>query len=1139
MPDFIHLHTHSDFSLLDGAASISSLLSKAVEYKMSHLALTDHGNMFGALKFYKDCKALGIIPIIGSEFYLAPKSRFHKAARTKDPKYSHIVLLAKNTKGYKNLLKLSSYGYTEGFYYKPRIDHELIETYSEDLVCLSACLAGEIPSLILNNRIDEAEQRALYYRDIFGNENFFLELQDHGIPEQKRVNEELISISKKSGIPLVATNDIHYTEKSDARAQDVLICIGTNKKITDGKRLKFQFPEFYFKSQEEMASLFKDVPEALKNTIKIGEMCSVDIPLTGPILPDYEVPSGYTVESYLSHLSNEGLKKRYSQITDDIRDRLNYELSVITKMGFAGYFLIVWDFIKFAKDNKIPVGPGRGSGAGSLTAYALEITDVDPLRYGLLFERFLNPERVSMPDFDIDFCFEKRSRVIDYVTNKYGKEKVGQIITFGTLKAKAAIRDVARVLDYPYAEADRIAKLIPSGPKISLAKAFELEPKLAELEKENEKNRELMDISRRLHGLARHASTHAAGIVIGKEELSKYVPLYKDPKTGSISTQFTMNFLEESGLVKMDLLGLKNLTIIDKTCKMIRDKEIDFDILKIPDNDRKTFDMLGRGESTCVFQFESQGMQGILKRAKPDKIEDLIALNALYRPGPMEHIDQFIESKNGKREIVYPFPELEPVLKETYGVIIYQEQVMQIARKVAGFTLAQADILRRAMGKKKIMVMAKQRELFLSGASKNGYSREDAERIFDLLIPFAGYGFNKSHATAYSILAYQTAYLKANYPAFFMAAYLTSEMHDTDKLAQHMTEAREMGLKILPPDINLSSIDFTVVEGNIVYGLGGIKNVGTTATKNIITEREENGLYKSLFNFLERIDLRVNNRKVLEALILAGVMDKFGENRATLFHNLDRLMEWAGKTKENKAYGQIPLFDSTQMEELSKIDLEEVEEWPRIELLRLEKQNLGFYFSGHPLDNYRELITRHTDLDLGRLEKVNGSRDYTLIGIVKNIKMIITKRGRKMAFALLEDFKGAIELVIFSDPFEQYQSFLEEDNIIAVQGHTDNSRDTDIKFIVEKITNPHKLPEKEAREVHIRLRDSLIDEKSLNHLKDFVLDKQGKCILYFHISDNFLKKEQIIRNPNLRISAQAEVLERLREYPAVVKVWKK
>ncbi len=1133
MSDFVHLHTHSDYSLLDGAVSIEKLIGKAVEEGMPALALTDHGNMFGIIRFYKEALKRGIKPIIGSEFYVASNSRLVKGGTEKSQKNNHLILLAKNERGYKNLIKLSSLSYIEGFYYKPRIDRELLEKYHDGLIAMTACLAGEIPRLIINDGYDAAFKAVEYYHELFGDGNFYLELQDHGIPEQKKVNKALIEISKKTGIPLVATNDIHYLNRDDARAQDILICIGTNKKVTEGKRLKFEHPEFYFKTEEEMRAIFGEIPEALSNTMEIMEKCNLKIPLPGPELPEYRVPEGFTREEYLKKLAREGLKERYSVVTDEMKKRLEYELSIIISMGFTGYFLIVWDFIHFAKKHGIPVGPGRGSGAGSIVAYSLRITDIDPLKYGLLFERFLNPERVSMPDFDIDFCYERRGEVIDYVTKKYGEEKVSQIITFGTLKPRAVIRDVARVLDFPYAEADSIAKLIPPGPKVKFKDALEMEPKLKEIMNKGEKYRELIEISMRLEGLSRHASTHAAGIVIGKEELTNYVPLYREAKTGTISTQYTMDYLEECGLVKMDFLGLKTLTIIQNTLVLLKKRGVNLDISKIPDDDKKTFKLLGDGKSACIFQFESSGMQGILKRTKPERIEELIALNALYRPGPMDYIDQFIESKLGRRKIEYPLPELEPILKETYGVIVYQEQVMEIARKVAGFSLGQADILRRAMGKKKKDVMAEQKGKFIEGALKNGYSKKTAERIFELLVPFAGYGFNKSHAAAYSVLAYQTAYLKANYPAEFMAANLTNTIHDTDKLSEYIKEARGMGIEILPPDINLSERYFSVHKGKIIYGLSGIKNVGTAAVEEIVSRREEVGKYKDFVHFLESVNLRVINRKILETLIFSGVFDSFGENRATLFHNLDRLLEIVSSRKESAKYGQVSLFDGVEDEGFDSVEMERIEEWPSIEKLMYEKENLGFFFSGHPLDSVKSQIERYANLELSRVEVASPNRVYTVIGILNELREIVTKNGRRMAFGKIEDYSSRVEIVIFSDQFEKARELLFDENIIAIKGRIDKTRGTP-KLIVEDIVDPADLKNGEIHSIHIKFFDSINeDDEGILDLRDFLIEKRGKYPLFLHVGNVVIRA-----SAQLSISDSDEIVESIKSYPQVEEVWK-
>lgn len=1109
---------------------------------MKHLALTDHGNMFGAIQFYKECKNNDINPIIGSEFYISPDSRLKKTSGEGKTKFHHLVLLATDETGYRNLLKLSSYGYTEGFYYKPRIDEELLAKHSKGLIASTACIAGEIPSLILGYREEEAKEKAHYYNELFGRGRFYLELQDHGIPEQKKVNTALIRLSKSTGIPLVATNDIHYLNREDAKAQDVLICIGTNKKLSDSDRLKFDNPEFYFKTAEEMEKIFYECPEALANTVAIAKMCNLSISLPGPTLPQYQIPEGYTLKSYFYEIAFKGLKERYLEITNEIKERFDYEISVIDSMNYIGYFLIVWDFIRFAKEHAIPVGPGRGSGAGSIVAYSLKITDIDPLMYNLLFERFLNPDRVSMPDFDIDFCFEKRGDVIDYVTKKYGKDKVGQIITFGSLKPKAVIRDVARVLDINYDEADRIAKLVPMGPKITLDKALSMEPKLAEIANSGEKYKELLEISKKLEGLRRHASTHAAGIVIGKTELTNYIPLYREPKTGSISTQYTMEYLEECGLVKMDFLGLKTLTVIENTFKLLKCKGIDLERSSIPNDDKNTFRLLGQGKSACIFQFESSGMQNILKKAKPEKIEDLIALNALYRPGPMEHIDQFIESKLNPGRITYPLPELKTVLKETYGVIVYQEQVMEIARIVAGFSLGQADILRRAMGKKKAKVMDQMWEKFLAGAIKKGYSKEVADRIFKLLIPFAGYGFNKSHAAAYSILAYQTAYLKANFPAEFMAANLTNEITNPEKLAEYIHEVREMGIDIQPPAINLSEKYFTVVDDKIVYGLVGVRNVGGAAVDAILACRKEEGAFRDFIDFLERVDSKTVNRKVLETLIRSGLFDHTGENRATLFANLDRFLDHAHHKKEMKLYGQASLFDGVTDEGLFEIEFDRIPEYPQKQLLDWEKEYLGFFFSGHPLDKYRKVIRIQTNLDLSRAGEAIPDRTYTIVGILKNIKEIITKNGKKMAFGLIEDFKGTIELVVFNKTFEKYRDILQNDMVIAVTGRIDLKRG-EPKFIVNDFLEikddflEECMSKAPTNAIHILLSGNVYQKEYLYKLKEFCLKKKGSCTLYLHPDSGNGKNEYIKAGSDIRVCADKEFIDKLLEFPHVAQVW--
>ena len=1136
-PDFIHLHNHTDFSLLDGAASIKKMVAKAKDLGMKHLAITDHGNMFGALHFYRECKANDINPILGCEFYVAPGSRNIKSGNDKKSRSNHLILLAKNYEGYKNLMVLASKAYTEGFYYKPRIDDELLEQYSSNLICTSSCLAGYIPRKLLDNQFEDAKTKAKFYQDIFGKNNFYLELQDHGIPEQKIVNEKMIVLSKETGIPLVATNDMHYLDKEDANAQDILICIGTNKKKHEEKRMRFSSSEFYMKSKEEMFETFKETPEALQNTVRIAESCSIKIDLPGPLLPEYEIPEEFaTPDEYLRALTQEGLVKRYPEITDEIKKRAKFELDIIINMGFTGYFLIVWDFIHFARENDIPVGPGRGSGAGSIVAFALLITDIDPLKYGLIFERFLNPDRVSMPDFDIDFCFERRQEVIDYVTRKYGKDRVGQIITFGTLKAKAVVRDVARVLDFPYSESDQISKLIPSDPKMTLEKAIALEPKLKEIESRGDKFKELIDTGKRLEGLSRHASTHAAGVVIGRSILTDYVPLYRDSKTGSISTQYTMDLLEDCGLVKMDFLGLKTLTLIKNTETLIKRKTPNFSSEEIPENDAPTFKLLGNGKSVCVFQFESSGMQGILKQAKPDTIEDLIALNALYRPGPMQYIPQFIDSKNGRKAIVYPDPSLENTLKPTYGVIVYQEQVMEVARIVGGFSLGKADILRRAMGKKKVKEMDKMKIEFIEGAVKQGYTTKKAEDIFEMLVPFAGYGFNKSHAAAYSVIAYKTAYLKANYPAEFMAANLTNEINTQDKMTLYINETKNMGLNILPPNINLSYKKFAVANGDIVYGLVGVKNVGAAAVEEIIKAREENGEYTSFIDFLEKVDLKSVNRKVMESLISCGAFDSFEENRATLLHNMERVLEFVTKIKAQSMFGQTSLFDGDDGSALPSFDMENIQELPVLDMLNNEKELLGYYFSGHPMDKYRQTWKKSINLHLNNSEKAMPDRKYTIMGTITSSRVITTKRGQQMAFLQVEDFEGSIELIVFPKIWEEKSIYLNVDSIMGFSGKIDSSRG-DPKLLVDEVLRPEEMKESGNSEVHIKMGRNF-NEEDLISLRSFLIDNQGNSSVYLHLLTKEDNNDTIVKvSGQITMGASEGVLKEIETYPNIEEVW--
>jgi DNA polymerase-3 subunit alpha len=1141
MAEFVHLHNHSDFSLLDGAASVGGMVARAKALGMRALALTDHGNMFGAVKFYDACREAGIKPIVGVEFYVAGGSRFERTGTENGNKYWHLVLLASDAAGYRNLLKLSSASYTEGFYYKPRIDFDLLSAHAEGLIASSACIAGEIPSLLLMGKEAEAERVAMRYAEVFGPGRFYLELQDHGIPEQKTANKGLVAMARRTGLPLVCTNDMHYLERADAEAHDVLLCIGTNRKRDEPGRMRFHSPEFYMKTPDEMAALFAELPEAIESTLRIAEMCELKIAYPGPMLPDYEIPPEYaSPEEYVRHLAFAGLARRYPEVTEEIRRRAEYELDVIIKMKFTGYFLIVWDFIDWAKGNGIPVGPGRGSGAGSIVAYALRITDIDPLKYKLLFERFLNPERISMPDFDIDFCYERRGEVIDYVTRKYGADRTGQILTFGTLKAKAVIKDVARALDIPFEDANGIAKLVPEDPKMTLAKAFQDEPKLRALAVQ-EKYKDLFEVARKLENKNRHTSFHAAGIVIGKTALSDFVPLYKDPKTGIVSTQFTMDYLEKCGLVKMDFLGLKTLTLIKHTLDLVQKRGVEIDEERIPEDDALTYELLGEGKSTSVFQFESSGMQAILKQAKPNCMEDLIALNALYRPGPMDNIPQFIDSKSGKTPITYPDPCLEPILKETYGVIVYQEQVMQVAQRIGGYSLGQADLLRRAMGKKKHEVMVKEKEKFIEGAVRNGFKAADADRIFEILIPFAGYGFNKSHAAAYSVVAYRTAYLKANYPAEFMAANLTNEIANTDKLTEYIGEARSMGLDVLPPDINRSEPHFAVADGKIVYGLLGIKGVGEALARAIAEEREKGGPFASFIEFVERLGTQATNRKSLECLASAGCFDSLGYTRREIVLDIERAVDYAQAKEAAGKYGQASLFDGSGEEEYPPFAACGAEEYPRADILRIEKELLGFYFSGHPMDEWRKTWERCSDADLAHPERANPDKTYTIVAMLKEFREILTKTGKKMAFGALEDPAGSIEIVVFADALERWREKFAVDSVLCLRGKIDLSRGNP-SFKVDEFVEPSSLRDKAWNAVHLRFGCFPFHEEELYPLRDAIDEEPGSCNVYFHLPAGVAEADagEVVVKAHVQItcSASEEALERLRSVSPVVEAWR-
>ncbi len=1102
---FVHLHVHTEYSLLDGAARISRVVEKAQKLGMPAVAITDHGSMYGVLEFYKAAKQKGIKPLLGCEVYVAPRSRFQKEPGRDDFKY-HLLLLAKNMQGYRNLMKLVTAGYLEGFYYKPRVDKELLSKYNEGLIALSACKAGEIPELLLSGEEEKALQTALWYRDNFGPGNFYLELQEHGLPDQKELNLKLLKLGEKAGIPLVATNDVHYLERSDAAAHDVLLCIQTGKNVEETNRLKFEGSEFYFKDTEEMKETFSTFPaEVLENTLKIAAEVELEFSFDRMYLPSYDLPPSYQdAGEYLRALCYKGLTKKYPQLTTALKERLDYELDVINKMGFAGYFLIVWDFVRFAHENGILVGPGRGSAAGSLVAYALSITNIDPLRYGLLFERFLNPERVTMPDIDIDFCYERRDEVIRYVVDKYGEDRVAQIITFGTMAARLAVRDVGRALNFSYGETDRIAKMIPFEPGMSIDKALEMNKDLAELCRSDKRFRLLLDTSRAVEGLPRHSSTHAAGVVISGDPLVEHVPLQKTADN-IIVTQFPMNTLEELGLLKMDFLGLRTLTIMGEALRQVnvrRGENEKLHLDTIPLDDARTFALLSQGETVGVFQLESSGMRSVLRDLRPGKFEDIIAVVALYRPGPMEQIPVFIESKHGIRPIKYLHPDLEQVLKETYGVMVYQEQIMEVAAKMAGFTLGQADLLRRAIGKKKKEILDEQRLIFVQGVVKKGYAKKLGEDLYDLIVKFASYGFNKSHAAAYALIAYQTAYLKANYPLEFMAALLTGVMSSSEKVALYIADCRRQGIEILPPDVNESDVNFTVVGTNrIRFGLAAVKNVGRTAIETIIETRKKEGKFTSLQDFCSKVDLRTCNRKVLESLIKSGAFDSLGGLRSQYLNIMDEALTTGHQLQKDRLNGQISMFSylgDTASPASAGDELPSIPEFSPKEKLLLEKEMVGLYISGHPLNQYRLILENLRGVvSAGELSEVGDRRNVAIAGMISSLRAIYTKKGRPMSFLKLEDLTGEVEVVVFSDIHEKYQKELKEDRVVLIYGSTDYKEEEEVKIICKDIM----FFPAEPRQLFIRIED----EKPLGEmvsLRDILASYPGGTPVYLYFEKN-------------------------------------
>jgi len=1111
MKNFVHLHVHTEYSLLDGAGRVEKLVARAKELGMESIAVTDHGVMYGVMEFYKQAKKYGIKPLIGCEVYVAARTMCDRDPKLDGSQY-HLVLLAKNEEGYNNLIKLVSLGFTEGFYYKPRVDMEVLRKYSKGLIALSACLAGAIPGHIIDGNYEAAKRAALSYNEIFGQGNFYLELQDHGIKEQSLVNQEVVRMSRETGIPLIATNDVHYVDKEDAAAQDILLCIQTGKTILEEDRLKFQGQEFYLKSSEEMYELFKYVPDALENTAKIAEMCSLEFNFGQVHLPAFDVPEGYTSDTYIRKLCYDGLAKRYAELTDELKERAEYELSVITRMGYSDYYLIVWDYVKFARDNGIMVGPGRGSGAGSLVAYCLGITNIDPIKYNLTFERFLNPERISMPDFDVDFCYERRQEVIDYVVSKYGKDRVAQIITFGTMAARAAIRDVGRALNIPYAQVDMIAKKIPFEIGMTIEKALKSNPELKELYLGDETARQLIDMSKAVEGMPRHSSTHAAGVVISRKAVTEYVPLQMNEDV--ITTQFTMGTLEELGLLKMDFLGLRTLTVIRDTLELIKAKGMEApDMDSMDYDDPNVYKMISQGETYGIFQLESGGMTQCFKELKPNCLEDIIAGISLYRPGAMDQIPKYIRNKHNPDKIRYMHPALEHILDVTYGCIVYQEQVMQIVRDLGGYSMGRSDLVRRAMGKKKADVMAKERENFINGivdeagnlvvkgCVRNGIPADTAADIFDEVAKFAGYGFNKSHAAAYAIIAYQTAWLKYYYPVEFSAALITSVMGNSKKVAEYIQHCKSKGIEVLPPDVNESSVSFTVKENKIRFGLAAVKNVGINAVLSIIKARQEKGRFDGLYDFLQKMDYSIINKRTVESLIKCGAFDSFGVYRSRMLAVYEKLMESIQGQKKNNVEGQISLFDTIDdSENIIGNIYPDINEYPKKNMLSMEKEMLGLYISGHPLEEYKSELQASVTIttaeltpeneeeaqDIERNSELDGKR-VIMGGIIVSVKQKTTKTNNMMAFVELEDLYGTLEIIVFPKIYDRFKSLLVQDTIVLVEGRISQKEEEAAKIICDAVKPLKKYA---GRKLYIRINTGQQPD-IIEQLKKVLIEYKG------------------------------------------------
>jgi DNA polymerase III subunit alpha len=1140
--NFVHLHLHTDYSLLDGACEIGELTAEAARRGMPAVAVTDHGNLFAAANFFHQATTHGVKPIIGCEVYVAPDS--HKNRGSEAERSNHLVLLCENDEGYRNLIQLVSTGFLEGFYYKPRVDHDLLAKHSGGLIALSACLRGEVADALLVEKYEQARSNAYRLRDIFGKGNFFLEVQDQGLEIETRINRDLVQLSRETGIPLVATNDCHYLTRADAHAQEVLLCIQTGKTMSDTQRMKFPTDQFYFKTAAEMAQVFRELPDALDRTLAIASRCNVKIERVGNPFPEFKVPEGHTTESYFEKVAREGFDSRAPQLEclakegrlrqslAEYERRLSAEIETIKKMRFAGYFLIVWDFIHYARSQGVPVGPGRGSAAGSLVSYALHITDVDPLQYGLLFERFLNPERISMPDIDIDFCMRRRGEVIDYVRQKYGEKNVAQIITFGTMAAKAVLKDAGRALDMPYGEVDKIAKLVPNQLNIELEEALKQSPQLGSMREKDERVKELIAVALRLEGLARHASTHAAGVVISPRPLTEIVPLYKSSKD-EITTQYDMNGLERIGLLKMDFLGLTTLTVLDDAVRLIRQNrgvEVGLSLLSL--DDAPTFALFARGDTTGIFQFESHGMRDILKRYQPTRLEDLTALNALYRPGPIQGgmIDDFIARKHGKKKVTYDLPELEEILSETWGVILYQEQVMQIANRLAGFSLGDADILRRAMGKKKHEEMAAQREKFLVGCHAHKIPAKKAERIFDLMAEFAGYGFNKSHSCAYALLAYQTAYLKTHYPVEFMAAMLTSETGNTEKVVKYINEARSMGIQALPPDVHQSGLYFTPVGERIRFGLSAIRNVGEHTAEAICAARTRGITFQSLFGFCEAIELKFLNKRVLESLVKAGALDSLGESRARLFAGIDGALAYAAKKHQEKAVGQGGLFltksRSAILGPLEHPALPEADDWTEEQQLAGEYSVLGFYTSGHPLDKYAGRLKDLQAVDLSSMEGRRNNEDVVVAGIIVQTRPMRSRRGARWAILTLQDRSGIVEGLVFPEAFQKLEPILKSATPLLVKGRV-AVEDIGTRLIVSDARALDQVAERVTGVLRVRVDLRSMDTGALDRLQELFRSRPGRCRVAFEL----VKEDgtEATLEAGSAVEADSELVERVRE----------